>query len=115
MTDKTNELGIVDTSLLTDADWAEINKLRRAHDEGGQRALSKALTELIDVDPVRATRVIGAFFPKMVRETIKDVMAEKRDNYRRHPRTVAKTRKSSAKAMRREVEFQTNCYISPLC
>jgi hypothetical protein len=46
MTDKTNELGIVDTSLLTDADWAEINKLRRAHDEGGQRALSKALTEL---------------------------------------------------------------------
>jgi hypothetical protein len=77
MTDKTNELGIVDTSSLTDADWAEINKLRRAHDEGGQRALSKTLTELIDVDPVRATRVIGAFFPERVRETIKDVMAEK--------------------------------------
>jgi hypothetical protein len=26
---------------------------------------------------IRATRVIGAFFPEMVRETIKDVMAEK--------------------------------------
>jgi hypothetical protein len=46
MTNKTDDLGIADTSLLTDSDWAEINKLKRAYDEGGSKALSKALEEL---------------------------------------------------------------------
>ena len=69
MTNRDEELGIADTTGLTDADWAEINKLKRAYETGGQSALSKAFQEL-DKDPVRAIRVIGAFFPEMVRESV---------------------------------------------
>lgn len=29
-------LGIVDATGLTDADWAEINKLRRAYEKGAE-------------------------------------------------------------------------------
>jgi hypothetical protein len=63
MTNKTDDLGIADTSLLTDSDWAEINKLKRAYDEGGLKALSKALEEL-KKDPVRATELWRPFIPK---------------------------------------------------
>jgi SOS response regulatory protein OraA/RecX len=75
MTNKTDDLGIADTSLLTDSDWAEINKLKRAHDEGGSRALSKALEEL-KKDPVRIFRIMTAFYPEKMREAAKDVIAE---------------------------------------
>jgi hypothetical protein len=75
MTDDRDALGVVDTSGLTDADWAEINKLKRAYEDGGQPALSAALDKL-SADPVRCMRVIGAFFPDDVREAIKDTMAE---------------------------------------
>ena len=64
------------SSHLTDADWAEINKLRAAWQDGGQKALSKAMGELADADPVRYASMIGAFFPDMLREAIKDEMAE---------------------------------------
>jgi hypothetical protein len=69
-------LGELDSSGLTDADWAEINKLRRAHEGGGQDGLSEAMSKLEKDDPVRYIRVAGAFFPDMVREAIKDSMAE---------------------------------------
>jgi hypothetical protein len=65
---------VVDTSGLTDADWAEINKLRSA-DKKGKKALNKAMAELIK-DAVRWVRVIGAFFLVMSRESIKDAVAE---------------------------------------
>ncbi len=67
---------VVDTTGLTDADWAEINKLKKAYDAGGQKALSAALDTLAK-DPMQATRVLGALFPDLVRETIKDQMAER--------------------------------------
>jgi len=73
---KDDDLGIEDSSGLTDADWTEINKLKRAHDEGGAKALSSAMEKLFG-DPVRAIRVIGAFFPRDVTEAIRDVMAER--------------------------------------
>ena len=76
MTNKPDDLGIADTSLLTDGDWAEINKLKRAYDEGGEKALSKALEEL-KKDELRAFRVMAAFFPERMREALKDVMAER--------------------------------------
>ena len=66
---------IQDTSGLTDADWAEINKLRNAYKSGGSKALDAALEELAR-DPIRCAIVIGAFYPDMVRETIRDQMAE---------------------------------------
>jgi hypothetical protein len=44
MTKKSDHLEVVDTTGLTDADWAEINKLKNAY-AGGQKALSAALDE----------------------------------------------------------------------
>ena len=71
---QSDDLGVADASGLTDADWAEINRLKRAYDDGGDKAFSKALKELDD-NPFLAIRVLGAFFPEMVREAIKDAMA----------------------------------------
>ena len=64
---------VVDSSGLTDADWAEINKLKKAYETGGQKALSKAFDDL-NKDPIAYVRVIGAFYPNEVRESIKDAM-----------------------------------------
>jgi hypothetical protein len=66
---------VVDSSGLTDADWAEINKLQRAYKSGGRVALNSAMTELAK-EPIKFATVIGAFFPDMLREAIKDSMAE---------------------------------------
>ena len=68
-----DDLGIVDTSWLTDADWAVINRLRRVHETEGQKAVRKALRAL---EPESYLRVAAAFFPDKVREAIKDEMAE---------------------------------------
>jgi hypothetical protein len=68
-------LEVVDSSGLTDANWADINRLKRTYEGGGQAALSKAMAELSE-DSIRYMAVIGAFFPDMVREAIKDSMAE---------------------------------------
>jgi hypothetical protein len=46
MNDWNDELGTMDTSGLTDADWAEINKLRRAWETEGTKALTKKVLEL---------------------------------------------------------------------
>ena len=67
-------LEIVDTSSLTDADWAEINKLQRAY-QHGEKAFSKTLYELGEADPIRLMTVMSAFWPEEVRETMKDQMA----------------------------------------
>jgi hypothetical protein len=76
MGDRDDELRIENTSGLTDADWAEINKLKRAYDSGGDEELMKAMEKLTQDDPVRAVRVWGAFFPHRMREALKDKMAE---------------------------------------
>jgi len=67
---------IVDTEGLSNADWAEINKLLRAYDAGGSDAFWEAIEELGDEDPVRYVAVAGAFFPDLVRKIIRDEMAE---------------------------------------
>ena len=76
MTDKPIDLEVVDASGLTDADWAEINRLKSLYETGGRNALSKALAELGESDPVRSIRVLSAFFPETVREALTDSMAE---------------------------------------
>ena len=68
-----DDLGIVDSSWLTDANWAVINRLRRIHETEGQIAVRKALRAL---EPENYLRVAAAFFPDKVREAIKDEMAE---------------------------------------
>ena len=77
MTDKPIDLEVVDPSGLTDADWVEINRLKSLYETGGRNALSKALAELGESDPVRSIRVLSAFFPETVREALScDSMAE---------------------------------------
>ena len=76
MTEKPSDLEVVDPSGLTDADWAEINRLKSLYEAGGRNALSKALAELGESDPVRSIRVLSAFFPQAVREALTDSMAE---------------------------------------
>jgi hypothetical protein len=75
VTDKPSDLKVVDTSGLTDADWAEINRLKELYITGGQESLLKALAELGESDPVRSIRVLGAFFPNTVRGALRDSMA----------------------------------------
>jgi hypothetical protein len=55
-----DDLGIVDSSWLTDADWAVINRLRRIHETEGQIAVRKALRAL---EPESYLRVAAAFLP----------------------------------------------------
>jgi hypothetical protein len=76
MTEKSDHLEVVDTTDLTDADWTEINKLKKAYDAGGPNAWSAAMDALRERDPIQAVRVLGAFFPDLVRETAKDTLAE---------------------------------------
>ena len=52
MPDKPIDLEVLDTSGLTDADWAEINRLKSLYETGGRIALSKALAEL--GDPIKS-------------------------------------------------------------
>jgi hypothetical protein len=75
MTKSNPPLEVVDTSSLTDADWAELNKLKAAYENGGVEALSGALEKLA-ADPVRYVTVMGALYPDMMREAIRDKMAE---------------------------------------
>jgi hypothetical protein len=67
---------VVDSSSLTDLDWTTINSLQRTYEHGGAIALSAALKKLA-ADPIRYVRVVGAFFPEMIREMIRDMLAAK--------------------------------------
>ena len=55
---------IEDASSLNDADWAEINKLNHAYKADGSEGLQKAFEQLLQHDPVRAARILGAFYPQ---------------------------------------------------
>lgn len=71
-----NPFEVADPSRLTDSDWAEINKLRKAYQEGGKQALHKAYSEL-GRNPVRYMRVVSAFYPREVSESIRDAMVKR--------------------------------------
>jgi hypothetical protein len=70
-----DDFEVQDTSGLTDADRAEINKLRKTYKRGGRKAVGLALEKLAK-DPIRFVVVIGALYPDMMREMIRDQMAE---------------------------------------
>lgn len=76
MTEKPFDLEVVDASGLTAADWAEINRLKSLYETGGRNALSKALAELGESDPVRSIRVLSAFFPDTARDALRNSLAE---------------------------------------
>jgi hypothetical protein len=56
------------------ADWTVINKVMRACEAGGFNVFWDEIDRL--VDPVLQIRVAKAFFPDLIREALKDEMAE---------------------------------------
>jgi len=68
------ELKVVDASCLTDADWTGINKVMRACEVGGFEVFWDEIDKL--GDPARQIKVAGAFFPDLIREALKDELAE---------------------------------------
>jgi hypothetical protein len=65
-----------DSSTLTDLDWAEINKLRKAYETRDQEGPQQTYREL-GKDPVRYVRVMSAIYPDVVRDALKDAMAKR--------------------------------------
>jgi len=70
-----NEPQLVDTNDLTDADWAEINKIRQAYAKRGQKGFERALDALCKRDPLSWLRVVLAYYPTAVREIMRDNLA----------------------------------------
>lgn len=54
---------VVDSTGLTDADWAEINKLRKAYAKDGMSGLDKAMLKLAE-DPFRYCTVSARCIPR---------------------------------------------------
>jgi hypothetical protein len=68
-------LEVVDSSGLSDADWTTINRLRRTVERGGEGFAAEL--KKLEQDPLRYVRVIGAIYPDLIREKIRDALAEK--------------------------------------
>ena len=83
------KLHVVDSSGLTDADWAAVNRVSRACELGGATAFWDELEKLQDVS--LQLRVLGAFFPELVRAVIEEGMTE-------HGLTADDLRKAERKA-----------------
>jgi len=67
---------VVDSSGLTDADWAALNKLKEAYANGGKKRLDAEMAKLAEKDAARLVAVIGAMYPDVMRDAIRDHMAE---------------------------------------
>jgi hypothetical protein len=67
-------LHVVDSSGLTDVDWAAVNRVNRAYEAGGIDSFCDELEKLDD--EVLQITVAGAFFPTLIRELLVDRMAE---------------------------------------
>lgn len=83
---------IVDTTNLTDADWAEIDK-----------GFSKALDELADRDPVQFLDIVTAYFPHAVLEVIKDEHCSKWNSL-----TRSSTKSTLQTIVRRQAKRESN-------
>ena len=64
------KLNVVDSSGLTDADWAAVNRVNRAYEAAGIDAFCDELERLDD--EVLQVTVAGAFFPALIRELLED-------------------------------------------
>lgn len=63
----------MEPSWLGDLDWPELNKLRRAYAEGGEKALKKAWHGLLEKDALQCFRVTCAYNPDAMKY-IEDVL-----------------------------------------
>lgn len=58
-----NEPQLVDTTDLTAADWTEIDKIKQAYANGGERDFEKALDALCEKSKTSWLRVVLAYYP----------------------------------------------------
>src|SRR5438045_1313242 len=65
---------VPDPTGMTDADWAELNKLKAAYESGEAKRCRRPW---LGADPVRYVRVVGALFPEVVSERLRDLLAER--------------------------------------
>jgi hypothetical protein len=65
-----------DPSWLTDLDWLEVNKLRRAYEDGGEKALNKALRDLFEKDMPQFVRISFAYGAEDLEGRIKDAIED---------------------------------------
>jgi hypothetical protein len=65
-----------DPSWLTDLDWLEVNKLRRAYEDGGEKALDKALRDLFEKDMPQFVRISFAYGAEDLEGRIKDAIED---------------------------------------
>jgi hypothetical protein len=72
---KEDPLEIADSSGLSDADWAEISKLRMTHERADTPALEKALRDLCKRDAIRYIRIMHAILPGQLTRTVRDDVA----------------------------------------
>ena len=70
------KLNVVDSSDLTDSDWAAVNRVNRAYEAGGIDAFWDYLERLGNGDWVFQITIASAFFPTQIREALMDVMAD---------------------------------------
>lgn len=68
---------VVDASGLLDADWAEINRLRKVLRHSGQKGWAIAFDELIDRDFFQSARIMMAVFPSLVPGIVRDELASR--------------------------------------
>jgi hypothetical protein len=73
---KKSILEVVDTHGLTDAVWAAINNVIRAYSAGGMDAFFDELEKLGDNNVALQIKVVGAIFPAVIREAIKEEIGE---------------------------------------
>ena len=63
-----------DPSWLRAIDWVEINKLQRAHRDGGDDALEEACRDLMNLDMPQFARIALAYMPDQMPQRIKDAL-----------------------------------------
>ena len=66
---------VVKTEHLSDADWAELNRLNKIFVNQGIEAFSKALRDLASAEPARYLAISAAFMPQEVENSVRDYMA----------------------------------------
>ena len=71
MAEKDDEPQLVEISNLTDADWAEINKLRQAYARGGRDGFEKAFDDLYKRNDIHWMKIAFAYYPTTIREALK--------------------------------------------
>ncbi|MET3907617.1 AraC-like DNA-binding protein [Bradyrhizobium sp. S3.3.6] len=75
-------VSISDRTGLTDADWLQVNKLRKAYATGGRSALSEALEDFCSQNVTSYIRVLNSILPNKIRETIKADIGTSTGRYR---------------------------------